>query len=89
MTLDVLQTDDVASLLGCAPETVRERACLGKLPGLKFGKDWVFPAAALHQRLTEMAIEESAQLRKPAPRSAVLHAITKKPKRTPPVLPGV
>ena len=84
MSADVLRPEAVASMLGCAVTTVRERARAGDLPGLKFGDDWVFPAAALQQRLTELALELSALRRKPAARAVVLHTIIKK---APPVLP--
>ena len=87
MAVDVLETEAVASLLRCAPTTVRDRARTGDLPGIKFGDDWVFPAEALHMRLTELALEQAAKRRQPAAASAQLHTVPKKTKRTPPALP--
>lgn len=87
MTVDVLETEAVATLLRCAPTTVRDRARAGDLPGIKFGDDWVFPAEALHMRLTELALEQAATRRKPAKPSAQLHTVPRKAKRTPPTLP--
>lgn len=91
MSVDVLDASDVATVLRCAVTTVEERARTGDLPGLKFGDGWIFPAAALATRLNELALEQAAQRRKPAPKSGVLHEIkksTSKPKRTPPALPA-
>lgn len=87
MTVDVLETEDVATLLRCAPTTVRDRARTGDLPGIKFGDDWVFPAEALHMRLTELALEQAAKRRQPTKPSAQLLTVPRKAKRTPPALP--
>ena len=67
-TLQVYTADQAAALLGCSPKTVEEMARDGRLPGLKPGGSWVFPAGALARRLDELALEEAAQRRKsPAP----------------------
>ena len=66
--LQVYTADQAAELLGCSPKTVEEMARDGRLPGLKPGGSWVFPAGALARRLDELAIEEAALRRKrPAP----------------------
>lgn len=86
----VLDVPAAALLLRCAETTVEERARRGDLPGLKIGEGWVFPRGAFLQRLDELALEESAARRKPAPRpSAVLHQVPagKRSKRAPPALP--
>jgi excisionase family DNA binding protein len=59
----MLTPDDVAALFGCTPDTVRERAASGELPGLKFGRDWCFPAAALYETLCTLAVEQAQQRR--------------------------
>ena len=61
--------EQVAQLLSCAADTVRERARMGDLPGLKFGSDWVFPTEAFQLRLTEMALDQAKDRRVvPAPK---------------------
>jgi hypothetical protein len=77
----ILTVDDVATLLKCADTKVREIA--PQLGGLKFGRDWVFPAEALLEALNERA-REAMRPKAPAPR-AVLQTV---PKRAPPALPG-
>ena len=47
----VFDVAEVATLLRCEPSTVREEARVGRLPGIKFGKDWVFPLWALTDSL--------------------------------------
>jgi excisionase family DNA binding protein len=86
----VLDVDQVAELLRCEPTTVQEHARRGELPGLKLGRDWVFPVGALLQRLDEVALKESAKRREPVTSSAVLHDIKRqKAKRVPPALPAL
>jgi hypothetical protein len=58
----VLSVDEVAALLRCSAYTVRERARLPaghaqKLPGVKFGDDWMFPLEALLERVNDVARE--------------------------------
>lgn len=84
----VLSESDVAQLVGCEPETVQEKARLGILPGLKLGKSWVFPAGALARVLDELALEEAAKRRKPAPEPAAT-AVGGKKGRALPALPRV
>mgnify|MGYP006921294398 CR=1 FL=1 len=84
---DVLEVADVAALLHCADETVREWA--PRLGGLKFGRDWVFPAATFHAALNALASAAIEAQRKPArPPSAVLASVGGgRAVRRPPVLP--
>lgn len=92
-TMTTLFTDDllsiglVASALDCAETTVEERARTGDLPGIKLGRGWVFPRAALMQSLCELAHREAAERKnKPAPRLAI--ATTRPSRRqVAPVLP--
>jgi len=60
---EVLDIQAVADLLDCELKTVQARALAGYLPGLKIGRSWVFPLAALHQRLNELALAEAAERR--------------------------
>jgi hypothetical protein len=76
----VLTVDDVAAMLQCKDTTVREIA--PQLGGLKFGRDWVFPAEALLEALNDRA-RDAMRPKAPAPR-AVLQTV---PKRAPPALP--
>lgn len=86
----VLDVDQVAEMLRCEPTTVQEQARRGELPGLKLGRDWVFPVGALLQRLDEVALKESAKRREPVTPSAVLHDIKRpKARRAPPALPAL
>lgn len=59
-----LNCQQVAALLECDEGVVRERAQSGELPGVKFGRGWIFPAAALDQRLNEIALEEAEERRR-------------------------
>ena len=79
--LAVLKADATAELLDCEVETLNARALSGDLPGVKIGRSWVFPIAALEARLNQLAIDESAARR--APNRPVL--VTAK-RRGPPAL---
>lgn len=64
-TPSVLTTEAVSELLGCSSYTVEEMARKGELPGIKPGGSWVFPVLAFEQRINEMALEQSADRRRP------------------------
>lgn len=88
----VLDVDQAAALLRCEPKTVREHA--RALGGLKFGRDWVFPAGAMSRRLDEMALATTTP--PPAPKPAAIgHAVrtpttgTRRTRKAPPVLPSI
>ena len=51
----VLTTTEVAQMLACTEETVEIAARDGRLPGLQYGRGWVFPAEALIERLNAQA----------------------------------
>ena len=93
MTLEIYTVDELAKRLGCAPTTIEEHARRGVLPGLKFGDGgWIFPAGATDQRLNEIALEQAAARRRPAPTpSGMLWAVPtrKRTKKAPPALPSV
>lgn len=86
----VLDVDQVAELMRCEPATVQEHARAGDLPGIKWGRDWVFPLGALLRVLDELAVQEAARRREKVKPSAVLHDIKRpKAKRAPPALPAL
>lgn len=84
----VLDVDQVAELLRCEPTTVQEHARRGELPGLKLGRDWVFPVGALLRRLDELALEGAAKRRQPVGPTAVAVPVAagRAPRRAPPLL---
>ena len=81
MTDRILSVQQVADMLGCSPETVRERTP-HDLPGAKFGRDWVYVESqviaavskiaecrVVEKRKTEYRMSQAAVLRgKPLPR---------------------
>jgi excisionase family DNA binding protein len=83
MTAPVLSVEQVAEMFACTEDTVRERAARGDLPGVKLGRDWRFPAAALYEAVGRLAIEEAAKRRAP---TAV--AVKARPRKAPPTLPS-
>ena len=92
----VLTVDQVATLMGCQADTVREHARSGAVPGLQWGRDWVFPAGALLRRLDELALEQAATRRDPPNPSGQLLPITGaantprgRARRAPPALPAL
>lgn len=70
MLPDVLTAEAVAEALDCELLTVQQRAIAGTLPGVKFGRSWVFPRDALVEALNRQAREQAAarQAPKPAPK---------------------
>lgn len=53
----ILNTAEASELLCCEPSTTRELARSGRLKGVKFGHDWVFPLSLLIEAVTQMAEE--------------------------------
>lgn len=78
---NTLTVEQVAEMLLCDKETVAERLNRGDLPGLKFGRSWVIPTAALFQRLNDLALEEAACRKKAQSGSAVTHPAAAPTKR--------
>ena len=81
MSDDILNKDQVASLLDCEPSTVEEKARNHELPGVKIGRSWLFPRQALMQRLNEMALAKPASAR---PAGVIVRGQKRK---APPALP--
>lgn len=93
-TLAPLSVDQAAQLLLCAPDTVRDMARSGELPGIKPGRDWVFPAGAFFTRLDELARSRADERRTPPQPAAQVHAMpARKAQRgarnSPPTLPSL
>ncbi|MDP3654284.1 MAG: helix-turn-helix domain-containing protein [Rhodoferax sp.] len=78
---DVLNEAEVAEILDCEPKTVQEKARLGELPAVKFGRSWRFPRTALLEALHAKAL---ANKPKPALPKAVQKTVVR---RLPPALP--
>lgn len=60
-------TEDMAEILRCTAETVEIAARYGRLPGLKYGREWVFPVEATMRVLNGTAIEEMPDRAKRTP----------------------
>lgn len=83
---DILTETEVAELLDCEPSTVQSKARAGELPGVKIGRSWRFPRAALLDALNRQAQANTAAKASPKPA-----ATTRQPtprRRAPPTLPG-
>lgn len=53
---DVLTVAQLAELLDCTEQTVQERTRERALPGVKFGRDWVYPRDAVLRVLNDVAL---------------------------------
>lgn len=51
-----LSVKEVAEILDCTPETVELKTRQGFLPGLQYGRSWIFPERALENILVEQSI---------------------------------
>jgi len=69
----------VAQLLKCSERTVEDHARSGRLPAVKFGDGWMFPAEALLRAVNRLAEDEAARRAKPALPTAVKRVV--EPKR--------
>lgn len=76
----VMSEDEVAALLDCEPKTVQEKARMGELPGVKFGRSWRFPKSALLEALHNKAL---ANKPKPQPTARYKPGIERLPPRLP------
>lgn len=88
--LDTINAEQCAKLLGCTEETVEELTRKGDLPGLKFGRSWVFVRADLLAYLAERArleADERRSGRANAQRAAPSMRAIKPRRQQPPTLP--
>lgn len=58
LAADVLNVEQAAQLLQLHPNTIRDQATAGVIPGFKFGKMWRFRRAALLDTITPMRSPE-------------------------------
>lgn len=79
MTVDILTPEQVAEALGCEPGHVNALAASHRLPGVKFGRSWRFPASALTRFLDEQAM---ANLMRPS-QAPAMGPIKKHPRGKP------
>lgn len=89
---EILKAEEVAKLLCCDDNTIEEKARQGKLPGLKFGRGWVFPRDALIETINQMAKQEAETRRTGKPTQPAAIATTPNNRRTgkqPPKLPSL
>lgn len=84
-TLALLTPDDAAAALGCAAGTLRDLLAAGKLPGVKYGRDWRIPSDALRQHLADEAMKNIGRRLAPEPKATLLRV--PRQRRAPPALP--
>lgn len=76
---DVLTTDEVAEILQCEAKTVEDALRAGKLPGVRLGRSWMCPRAALLETINNLARENLALRPQAAP--TVVHSTTQRGRR--------
>lgn len=54
--LDVLTAEQVAEALGCTPEHIDSLAAAHKIPAVKYGRSWRYPASAVNAFLVQQAM---------------------------------
>lgn len=60
---ETIAIDEIARTMKCSEQTVLDELRSGNWPGLKAGRDWIVPRAAFFQRINEIALDRSEQLR--------------------------
>lgn len=60
LAADVLTVEGAAQLLQLHPNTIRDQATAGVLPGFKFGKCWRFRRQALLDTITPITLPSAA-----------------------------
>lgn len=79
---------ECSEMLGCTPQQIEDLARSGEIPGLKFGRSWLFMRDDLLVFLAEKAREEARERR--AKRQPSARLMTPEPRRqVPPVLPSL
>ena len=71
----IFDAQAVAALLKCSERTVEDAARSGRLPAVKFGDGWLFPAAALIKAVNRIAEEDALKRAQPARPAAVRHQV--------------
>lgn len=78
MITPLMDAPAVAQLLKCSERTVEDHARSGRLPAVKFGDGWMFPAEALLRAVNRLAEDEAARRAKPAAPSAIKRVLDPK-----------
>jgi hypothetical protein len=87
----ILSADQVANLMRCSVSTIENKARTGEIPGVLWGDGgWVFPAAALYERLNQIA-RQNAQQRCLTPEAVAVATQVRqsRARRAPPSLPSL
>lgn len=63
MSLETIDSEECAVLMHCTADQVEELARAGEIPGLKFGRSWLFVRADLLAYLAEKARAEALERR--------------------------
>lgn len=66
-----ISSEEVAEVLHCTVETVRQLLAQGVLPGMKPGKEWIIPRAAFTEAINAYALDQAGQRRKQLAQAAV------------------
>ncbi|GER16738.1 helix-turn-helix domain-containing protein [Variovorax boronicumulans] len=80
--ISVMASEEVGIYLDCEVKTVEDAARAGRLPGVKYGRSWIFPLSALLESLHNEAMETAKKNRTPPP-VAIVKPTGRKSRRTP------
>lgn len=90
MTDETINAEQCAELLHCTEQRIEELTRTGELPGMKFGRGWIYVKADLLAYIAERARKEAEERRQDlnARKSVPRLDLPFKPRRqTPPPLP--
>ena len=86
--LETIGPDEAAPILRCTPEQVELLARAGEIPGVKFGRNWVFVRVDLVECIRERARQEAQERReKRSPAPAGPRPVKPPRRNVPPALP--
>lgn len=88
MSLETINSEECAELMHCTSDQVEELARAGEIPGLKFGRGWLFIRADLLAYLAEKARAE-AQERRAKRRPNAPTPLARPRRQQAPVLPSL
>lgn len=90
MTAETINAEQCAELLHCTEQRIEELTRSGELPGMKFGRGWIYVKADLLAYIAERARKEAEERRQDlnARKSVPRPDVPLRPRRqTPPPLP--
>lgn len=87
MNAETIDAEECSVLLHCTADQVEELARAGEIPGLKFGRGWLFVRHDLLAYLAEKAREEAEERRAKRKPNAPIQ-MAKPRRRAAPALPG-